>query len=602
MCGINGILGNNTESIRKANQAISHRGPDSDGIYTDQYISMGHVLLSIRGQVSESTQPCISRRSPWVLLFNGQIYNTNEIKSRHLTPREHLGSDVDTNLLYALINKYGWDFFHYIHGMYAIALYNRTERQIRLYRDPSGQKNLYYSTKPNRFAFSSEIKGLLATGAVNKEVDVLAVETSVCIGYIPGSRTIFRGIKKLQLSEMLIVDLESGEITSSCIKVPGNHYYGDLKPRAAIQKTIKDHLQSRYPVAINLSGGLDSCLIYHEAHALGYDIQSYSTSFDIANPGYNEDAKLAALMAREYGMRHQEIWIDKRTYLENYEDAYAAVEEPNYNISLPIYLAVAKFEGINGDGRRVILTGDGGDEVFGGYNYYLSNARYDKMKLPFTRALFSIYKNRGKRYNYDYWSIAERWFSLKNLYKPYLKTNNFSFGPVVNEVVDSYHKYEMLYSIKEKDSIYKMMLLDRCIWLGNENFIRSDKLFMTQSVELRAPLAFQPLRTHFDQVMGKDDYLNKDNNKLFLRKVYQDELPSYIMDKKKSGWRAPVEYWYDAEMKGMFLDILGSVKKGRVINWQAVRNSVERSETYPGKHIHVYLSLAILASRFKLEI
>jgi hypothetical protein len=102
--------------------------------------------------------------------------------------------------------------------------------------------------------------------------------------------------------------------------------------------------------------------------------------------------------------------------------------------------------------------------------------------------------------------------------------------------------------------------------------------------------------------MGKDDYLNKDNNKLFLRKVYQDELPSYIMDKKKSGWRAPVEYWYDAEMKGMFLDILGSVKKGRVINWQAVRNSVERSETYPGKHIHVYLSLAILASRFKLEI
>jgi asparagine synthase (glutamine-hydrolysing) len=136
MCGINGLNRRNPALIEKMNLAIRHRGPDYAGIYLDESASLGHVLLSIRDDPDKSKQPFFDQGSPWILLFNGQLYNTAQIKSQLDASMKH--EDLDTRLLYELIKKYGWDFVNRVHGMYAIALYNSQEQQIRLYRDPSG--------------------------------------------------------------------------------------------------------------------------------------------------------------------------------------------------------------------------------------------------------------------------------------------------------------------------------------------------------------------------------------------------------------------------------------------------------------------------------
>lgn len=601
MCGINGVLGSDFNSIGKANFAISHRGPDYSSIYVDDHISLGHTLLSIRGDVEDSVQPKYEKNSAWILLFNGQIYNTNQIRDSYLSESEHRGSNLDTFLLYQLIQKYGWNFIKYIHGMYVIALYNREEKKLVLYRDPAGQKNLYYYRKDNFFAFSSEIKGLLSHN-IDVEVDYSAVSIAISLGYIPGTKTLMKNIKKLGISQMLTLDLISGECSCSNFVTTGREYYKGLSPDAVFQKNIEEHLQGRHQVAINLSGGIDSSLIYLEACHLGYKLKSYSTRFDVFEPGYNEDAVLAKQLTADFGTEHNEIYIDKKQYLDNFEEAYALVEEPNYNISLPIYLATAKVEGRNGDGNRIILSGDGGDEVFGGYGYYNANLRYDALDIPFFRYFFQIIKNRNKVYNYNYSSIVQRWLSFKNIQIPHVLQDALDTRSVVAELEEIYDKYAEHYSIKNS-SLYKMMLVDRCNWLGNECFIRSDKLFMSQSVEVRNPFAFQPFRTYCDEIIEKDEYLNGFKNKLFVRELYKDKLPKYILEMSKRGWRAPIQLWYDKMIKERFMDILGSVQTNQsIIDWKKIRLMVEKSNTYPGKYIHLYLSMAILSRRFSIEI
>lgn len=175
MCGINGFNFVSPQLIQTMNEKLAHRGPDYSGTYVDEQVSLGHTLLSIRGEPERSQQPFKKEESsPWVLLFNGQIYNVDQIKSRFLDPAFQ-DEELDTAILFQLIEKRGWDFIDHIHGMFAIALYHRKENQIRLYRDPTGQKALYYYWKGAEFIFSSEIKGILAHPTVSAETDFKGV-------------------------------------------------------------------------------------------------------------------------------------------------------------------------------------------------------------------------------------------------------------------------------------------------------------------------------------------------------------------------------------------------------------------------------------------
>ncbi|HJV32549.1 MAG TPA: hypothetical protein VJ694_00830, partial [Patescibacteria group bacterium] len=226
------------------NGLLGHRGPDYAGSFSDGRLSMGHVLLSIRDAADVSRQPYRREGSPWTLGFNGQIYNTRALKASLGKGYENV--DLDTALLYALIEREGWKFIEGIHGMFAIALYNADEGIVRLYRDQSGQKLLYWYAKDGRFIWSSELKGILAHD-IDRAPDEEAVAIAAALGYIPGDKTLFRHVRKLNVGQCVTFDLAKKTASPSYFRAPTEKYFPE-DPDAAFKMLIEEHLQSKQPV------------------------------------------------------------------------------------------------------------------------------------------------------------------------------------------------------------------------------------------------------------------------------------------------------------------------------------------------------------------
>jgi len=577
--------------------ALSHRGPDFAGEWRDGNLTLGHRLLAVRDAAEASRQPVKKSESPWVLAFNGQLYNMRHMRAE-LGPA-FASTELDTTLLYGLIEKHGWDFVRHIEGMYAIALYNEREKVLKLYRDPAGQKPMYFSTKDGRIAFSSEIRGLAALGIPTDRPDDVGLACARAIGYIPGRKTLIQGISKLGPGDILTVRLPGGETAWETIP-HGRERVFEGEPAGVMRELITEHLASKQKVSLNLSGGLDSSLILHEAHAAGHALHTYTTFFESSDERTNEDALIARKLAKDYGTDHTEIVVTRDSFLELFEDAYRLIEEPNYNISLPVYLATARREGVHGDGNRVVLSGDGGDELFGGYPFYQEGLKYAALFSRYPQWLVQGYKRAREGL----------WWRFDDPVSIWLHSKLFPDGTPseVRERRDTTLAYlrESLpasYAARKKDPIRDLMLLDRAFWLAGENFIRTDKLYMSESMEMRAPLAYEPLRAYFDARLSDSDYRADGSNKAFLRELYDGKLPDYVTKRSaKTGWRAPAGAWWGEEMRARYLGILDGAKRGGAIDWTALRDRVASAESWPGKRMHLYLSLAILSRTYGLPL
>ena len=596
MCGINGFVGEKSGVIDRMNGALMHRGPDFCGTFSNSDISLGHTLLSIRSDIKSSKQPYMNANSPWVLVYNGQLYNTSQLK-KFLAPKFESES-LDTALLYGLIEKFGWNFIEKIHGMFAIALYNKDEKVLKLYRDPSGQKGIYYYRKNEDLVFASEIKSIIEYG-IDKTLDSDTVSIALNIGFIPGHKTLFKFIHKLNPSEELTFNLGTKKTSKRIFKSNLLDYYENSSDVFA--SLTSEHMQSKEKVSLNLSGGLDSSLLLHEMSELDNSVTTYTNRFEDCDEKYNIDADLAQKLATHYGTDHTEIFVRKSDFYNNFVESIKTIEEPNYNISLATYLTTAKHEGINRDKKRVVLSGDGGDELFGGYPYYLQVKRHNNQMRMLTTALFSYIRNNRDGTKLNFKVASDRWLFTRKFNKSHSRKNsNFNISEYLNDISKDYIQE---YAVSNKH-MNLSMLLDRLFWLANENFLRSDKLYMSQSLEIRSPLSYMPFRLHFDKKLKNTNYIDKNTNKKYLRNYYSGKLPDYIVNRnQKSGWRAPIESWYDKKFKDLFISIIDSVNSSNtIVDWNSVKKEIEDSDSWPGKHIHLYISLAILSKEYNLDI
>lgn len=578
------------------NTALEHRGPDFAGTFCNGTVSLGHTLLSIRDHAAKSHQPFTKEGSPWVLLFNGQLYNTTLLKKD--LGAAYSGTDLDTALLFGMIEKYEWNFISKVHGMFGIALYNKNEEEIRLYRDPSGQKPLYYYFKEGGFAWSSEIDPLLTLPDVDMEIDDESIIIAASIGYLPGGKTLFRYIKKVEPSEEIIFSLRDKKISQRYYESSTENYYSSI-PEKAFTQLVEEHLQGKQRIALNLSGGLDSSLLLHEMSRLGGTVHTYTNIFESSSDRYNEDAVLARRIAKDYGADHKEIIITPKSFREHLIKAYETIEEPNFNISLPIYLQTAEVEGVEGDKNRTVLSGDGGDEIFGGYPHYQKSYTMAKQMKLLSPLLFNVIKNWRNDTSYRFQQPLDRWLFFRKFSKCFTREDASVVYRYLSETMQQTFEHA-----PKHGNIYDVMLCDRILWMTGENFIRSDKLYMSQSMEMRCPLSYHPFRQYIDQLLTEKDYVSAGSNKIFLRNLYKDRLPGYIIQRKqKTGWRAPVVEWYDEEFKKLFLDIIRPLRnKNSVVDWDGVYREIEMKNQWPGKHIHLYLSLAILAQKYNIQI
>lgn len=578
MCGIFGAINENLTSHYRLHEAfnlLSHRGQDNSKAIIWQNCFIAHKLLALSGEIEESIQPVESDR--YILVFNGQIYNIKDIYDKY--GFEYLDKNPDTKCLFKLINEYGIEIIKYLNGMYAIAIIDKKNELLYLCRDQSGQKNIYYYLSNNKIAFSSEIKSLLKL--YMPEASISGINIALTYGYNPSNETIYQNIYKLRPGELVTYNIKNGNFLSSYNEFESINIALKNNISFALSDQISTHFKSTRKVGINLSGGVDSSVIAYELNERDINFDVFTTKFIDATDEYNEEYYIAENYAKKLGKKFNPIEFSSADYLNNLYSSYATIEEPNYNRSIPLYYHTSKYISDHFKDIKVLFSGDGGDELFYGYNHYK-----DKIWHDYIIKYFGI-----KNYNILVKLIRSNSNILNNYDEFYHKLRGLEN-----------HKLVGLYpNIENTNMLPNILFRDRLMWLANENFIRSDKIYMRNTIELRSPFASQEIRYIIDNNVQYSKNFKNYYNKYLLRQLYFNKIPDNIIKRrKKVGWASPIEQWYSDKFYSLYNDIIPNDR--RIINWPEVRRKYLSKDTPPNKRFFTYLSLAIISYQNNISI
>jgi asparagine synthase (glutamine-hydrolysing) len=379
MCGICGFLINDQQPnfdwsvvLRQMTDILAHRGPDSKGHLlngSDNFIlGLGHRRLSIIDLSSKGDQPIKNEDESVVVVLNGEIYNyrelTNDLKSNGHTFK----SNSDTEVIVHLYEEFQEGFLDKLNGMFAIALFDKNRDTILLARDRLGIKPLFYAINGENLYFASEIKSLLSVEEISREIDHKALDTYITFGYIPGNRTIFKDIRKLPAASFLIYKNKKAKISSYwSLKYLPKITYTETEISEHLvylfEKAVKRHLISDVPVGAFLSGGLDSSIIVAlMSRVTNYRINTISLGF---SAGGKDELKYSAAVADRYQTNHQEFTVEpEMTHI--LPELIWHLDEPFFDNSIIPTYYISK---LARNKVKVVLSGDGGDEMFGGYEW-----------------------------------------------------------------------------------------------------------------------------------------------------------------------------------------------------------------------------------------
>ena len=593
MCGVYFFTKNSEINFETIKKSMEHRGPDFHGQVDLSHSILGHNLLSIRDNVNFSKQPIYTKNGNFVIAFNGEIYNTNYLKSKFKINSE---SESDTEILCKLIDKIGLKFIEYIKGMFAIIIYEKNTNSVHAYRDKSGQKNLYYLENHKNFILTSEIHVIFESKNFQKTVDYNSVHEACLIGYNPNENTIFSNIRKLLPGEKLTYNITNNQLSKSQYVQKKNDFDG-ANIYESIDETIKNHLITKSKIAINISGGLDSNIILH--HSLKYkpDIDLFCTYFEKAPDEYNHDFKIASKISELYGLKIIKTNITEDDYIDNFYNSFSLIEEPNRNIGNPGYYL--NYINQSKLGFRSVLTGDGGDEIFVGYPWY----RKGRFRETIYKNIF-LSKILKAPEIINYYENYDRYNSLNKHPKIFLsntqRVKNNSINISAKNFRDFFNSsFDINY---QKNWDKKKLILDQQNWLSSEVLIRADKLSMRKSLEIRNPFCDYDLRTKIIDQLNESNFksnVNKDQ----IRSIYKDKLPNYVIsERKKFGWRCPYKWIENSRLKTQIIDLLPQ-QNSKFFNWKIIKNSLINNRiSLMDRSIAPIISLIILNDYYKLEI
>lgn len=593
MCGIflykNNKKSNFSSSIFIDN--LAHRGPDANKSININGITIGHTLLTIRDQKENSIQPITSIDDRYIISFNGQIYNTEDLKKKYSIDQNII---LDTKIILEICNKIGMDFISELNGMFAIIIYDKLDNKIVAIRDNSGQKPLYFFRKDKDLIICSEIYPILY--AINKtEININKFHALRFVSNIE-KETIYKGISKILPGQKLEIDLNN-----EVFNVNYFHQNLDLEHEKSneelIGNTIQQHLQTNEKILINLSGGIDSNIILYEA-IKNRNIDAVSTYFETENKSYNLDFSIAKKICKKYKINLLENIITKNDYINNFIKCFETLEEINGNFNNPTYFLNYKF--IKENNYRSVLNGDGGDEIFVGYDWYFlnntNNYKFYKLFKTFPMLKNKIFNKSIFLKTLFYFKIMERYNSVKNL--EYLFNKNYKFGQLsfLLRRADELSNYKKFFFNNISENFeYSNLFHTQLFWLSEEVFNRNDKLSMHHSIESRSPFSDYNLRYNIISRL-KDDHFYSNENKLIVRDIYRSKLEKDIFQIKR-GWTTPREWIQDSKFKDMIIDILPK-KDFFEIKWRLIREKIHSDETFiMNRSLYPLISLAILINK-----
>ena len=554
MCGIAGIIGNprkKNETIKQMVDIIAHRGPDDDGFYSDNSMAFGMRRLSII-DLGGGKQPIENEDGNLVVIFNGEIYNYLELYEELVGKGHKFKTKSDTEVLLHLYEQEGEAMISRLRGMFVFSIYDKKKKELFIARDYFGIKPLYYLVKDEKIvAYGSEIKSLLLYPGFKREVNNEAVYSYLSFQYNPLEETFFKGIWKLPPASFLKIKAGNGHqeiVQKSYWSYEFQTPEQDEKKMKAevlggLENSVKAHMISDVPVGAFLSGGIDSAAIVAlMSKNTDKKVSTFTIGFDKVSE-MNEAREMADFIKTD----HHEILLKSDEYLEALPKIVWHFDEPVADPSAVALYFLAR------EARKhvkVVLSGEGSDELFGGYNIYREPYALSKLDIipksiremiikPLAFSEFNFYgKNYLKRY---FAKIEDRYIGNAHVFKQ-SELGHLWKHPEGEKREERLSLLPWYKKMKNLSDSQKMQSIDLQFWLPGDILQKADKMTMAHSLELRVPFLDKKIAEISERISEKLKYKGG-KTKYILRKAMEGVLPKATAGRKKLGFPTALKYW-----------------------------------------------------------
>jgi asparagine synthase (glutamine-hydrolysing) len=575
MCGICGLVSPNGAGLERGdveamNEALTHRGPDSDGVFTDNGAGIAARRLAII-DLATGDQPLTNEDGSVAVVQNGEIYNYRELRAELEARGHRFRTQGDTEVLAHLYEERGPRFAEALRGMFAVAVWDAKQRRLVLARDRFGIKPLYYRLRGDSLAFASELKALLRLRDFSREIDADALEAFLAFSFVPAPYSIFREARKLRPGSVLVWEADR----PSDVAIERYHSLRPAHPdevrseseaelaaelRERLRDSVRAHMIADVPVGVLLSGGIDSCTLAALASEAVGRVSTFTIGFDERE---FDERDLARLVAERYGTDHHELVVRPQV-VELLPALAETFDEPFADSSaIPTYL-VSQLARRN---VKVALSGEGGDELFGGYNYYAGHAIARALapaallarplveRLPTSTASASSLDWRAKRFvRAARLPLLERHYAWKSVFTPEERAG----------LVRPAHRghVEPLDLVRNEaaasdgaDDLARAMAIDLRLFMVDDMLVKTDRASMAHSLEARVPL-LDPVVAELALALPSAFKVRGLTKKRLLRRAVEPLLPRAVLEGKKRGFSAPIGAWLRGELRPLVREML----------------------------------------------
>ncbi|MBN1899542.1 MAG: asparagine synthase (glutamine-hydrolyzing) [Spirochaetes bacterium] len=598
MCGIAGFVGiNNRSLLLKMLNIIRHRGPDHTGYYFKNNIGAGSVRLSIIDTSSKGHQPIYNEKKTIFTVYNGEIYNFHELKENLIAKGHKFYSNTDTEVIVHLYEEYGTDFVNHFNGMFGIALFDLVKKKLILVRDRLGIKPLYYRQLPKGLLFSSETKSMLYFE--KPPLDRKALDNYLTYRYVTDNeRTMFEGINKLLPGEMLIYNFENytlkkkfyWKLEDSLTNLNLNRhekyeYFYDL-----LRDSVKKRLISDVPLGAFLSSGVDSSLIVAIMSSFSNQpVKTFSIGFG-TDIDETQDVKW---FTDRIGTDHYQLGVDKED-ISLLEKITWYFDEPLGDaIIIPMYM-LSRFARKK---VKVVLTGEGADEIFSGYIHHFALYYGTKanrfMPGPLKKIFFYILKNTPVK-------LLNHFFPYPAFLGESGKQKLLQYFQKIDDIQNSYFSLTTLFSPEEKKQLYSQDFQDERLpsgidknirsihqmddvplydikhWMADNILFKQDRTSMAVSLESRVPYLDHRI-VEFMMSLSLDEKIKAFTSKAFLRKVSGKVLPRQISQRPKKAFYIPIDKIFGKQFYSLLKDTLSkqNIVKRNIFNYTGIKSVLD---------------------------
>mgnify|MGYP006273069183 CR=1 FL=1 len=550
MCGINGFNFGDEDLIDLMNNKIRYRGPDDKGHYSDNKVSIGNVRLAILDLTKAGSQPYHYTKNGMnlIMVYNGEIFNFMDIKQELEDKGHKFDSNSDTEVILAAYDEWGEDCVKRFNGMWGFCIYDKKQNKLFLSRDRFGKKPLYYHLNNKKFIFSSELKTLLEHD-IDKRLNKDSIREIFTYRFTFDEKTIFEEIYNFRPGYYMVFDLKTSKIEKyksyyDINKVPEKELslsFEDAKKQTydIIHSAVKYRMvASDVPVATLLSGGIDSSIITYFASKYNKKLNTFSIGFETTN-----ELNYAKEVSKHFKTKHNEIVIKKEQVYDHLYDMVYHMDEPIGGDPgfFPVYILSKEVSKKN----KVVLSGDGADEVFVGYDRY-KMFYYGRVLssivpgfLNFDNEIFRRLKGMKNKDNFQAFFEITKLFDERDLLKMGLKPRILK--KVWNDIRANGLRQAQVFDIKTL--------------LPKDFFMKADKMSSAFGLEQRVPFMDHRV-VEFGLSLPNKYKLKGWNEKYILKETFKDKLPEIILKRRKHGFNVPIDYWFENDLGDKLLELL----------------------------------------------